>query len=168
MQIFVDLHVNKTNFHMKGFALGLALKQRRSSSSLSLYRVHNEDLSFPTKDETTSRAYDDTSELHCFNSPGYSSGILQANAMRTTTNLCYRLLRMNGRLDPRSFSFVGCWLVQLDHTWFLDFLAVIGWTPKKYTTRRSTMSRRLLLFVCFCFLKWLVCVTDTNKGLLTN
>ena len=27
-QILVHLHVNKTNFHMKGFALGLALKQR--------------------------------------------------------------------------------------------------------------------------------------------
>ena len=27
MQILVHLHVNKTNFHMKGFALGLALKQ---------------------------------------------------------------------------------------------------------------------------------------------
>ena len=29
MQILVHLHVNKTNFHMKGFALGLALKLRR-------------------------------------------------------------------------------------------------------------------------------------------
>ena len=28
-QILVQLHVNKTNFHMKGFTLGLALKQRR-------------------------------------------------------------------------------------------------------------------------------------------
>ena len=27
--ILVHLHVNKTNFHMKGFAPGLALKQRR-------------------------------------------------------------------------------------------------------------------------------------------
>ena len=27
MQILVHLHVNKTNFHMKGFTLGLALKQ---------------------------------------------------------------------------------------------------------------------------------------------
>ena len=27
-----NLHVNKTNFHMKGFALGLALKQRRSAT----------------------------------------------------------------------------------------------------------------------------------------
>ena len=26
-QILVHLHVNKTNFHMKGFALGLALKR---------------------------------------------------------------------------------------------------------------------------------------------
>ena len=26
-QILFHLHVNKTNFHMKGFALGLALKQ---------------------------------------------------------------------------------------------------------------------------------------------
>ena len=29
MQILVHLHVNKTNFHTKGFSLGLALKQRR-------------------------------------------------------------------------------------------------------------------------------------------
>ena len=28
-QIVTHLHVNKTNFHTKGFALGLALKQRR-------------------------------------------------------------------------------------------------------------------------------------------
>ena len=28
-RILVHLHVNKTDFHMKGFALGLALKQRR-------------------------------------------------------------------------------------------------------------------------------------------
>ena len=27
-----NLHVNKTNFHMKGFAIGLALKQKRSKS----------------------------------------------------------------------------------------------------------------------------------------
>ena len=26
------VHVNKTNFHMKGFALGLALKQRRKAT----------------------------------------------------------------------------------------------------------------------------------------
>ena len=26
MQSFVNLHANKTNFHMKGFALGLALE----------------------------------------------------------------------------------------------------------------------------------------------
>ena len=32
MQILVHLHVNKTNFHMKGFALGLALKQRRKAT----------------------------------------------------------------------------------------------------------------------------------------
>ena len=29
LQILVHLHVNKTSFHMKGFTLGLALKQRR-------------------------------------------------------------------------------------------------------------------------------------------
>ena len=28
MQVLVHLHVNKTNFHMKGLALGLALKRR--------------------------------------------------------------------------------------------------------------------------------------------
>ena len=32
MQILVHLHVNKTNFHMKGFELGLALKQRRKAT----------------------------------------------------------------------------------------------------------------------------------------
>ena len=31
-QMLVHLHVNKTNFHMKGFALGLALKQRRKAT----------------------------------------------------------------------------------------------------------------------------------------
>ena len=31
-QILVHLHVNKTNFHMKGFALGLALKQRPNAT----------------------------------------------------------------------------------------------------------------------------------------
>ena len=35
-QILVhNLHVNKTNFHMKGFALGLALKQRRKATRKS-------------------------------------------------------------------------------------------------------------------------------------
>ena len=29
------LHVNKTNFHMKGFALGRALKQRRKTTRKS-------------------------------------------------------------------------------------------------------------------------------------
>ena len=32
MQMLVHLHVNKTSFHMKGFALGLALKQRRKAT----------------------------------------------------------------------------------------------------------------------------------------
>ena len=27
-----NLHVNKTNFHIEGFALGLALKQRRKAT----------------------------------------------------------------------------------------------------------------------------------------
>ena len=35
MQILVHLHVNKTNFHMKVFALGLALKQRRKATRKS-------------------------------------------------------------------------------------------------------------------------------------
>ena len=34
-QIVVYLHVNKTNFHMEGFALGLALKQRRKATRKS-------------------------------------------------------------------------------------------------------------------------------------
>ena len=29
------MHVNKTNFHMKGFALGLALKERRNATRKS-------------------------------------------------------------------------------------------------------------------------------------
>ena len=38
MQILVHLHVNKTNFHMKGFALGLALEQRRKATRKSPIR----------------------------------------------------------------------------------------------------------------------------------
>ena len=34
-QILVHLHVNKTNFHMKGFVLGLALKQRQEATRKS-------------------------------------------------------------------------------------------------------------------------------------
>ena len=33
--MLVHLHVNKTNFHVKGFALGLALKQRRKATGKS-------------------------------------------------------------------------------------------------------------------------------------
>ena len=32
MQMSQNSHVNKTNFHMKGFALGLALKQKRKAT----------------------------------------------------------------------------------------------------------------------------------------
>ena len=32
MQFLIHLHVNKTNFHMKGFALGLTLKQRQKAT----------------------------------------------------------------------------------------------------------------------------------------
>ena len=32
LQILVHLHVNKTNFHMKDFALGLALKRRQKAT----------------------------------------------------------------------------------------------------------------------------------------
>ena len=35
MQILLHLHVNQTNFHMKGFALGLALKQRQKATGKS-------------------------------------------------------------------------------------------------------------------------------------
>ena len=35
MQILVHLHVNKTNFHMKGFAPEIALKQRRKATRKS-------------------------------------------------------------------------------------------------------------------------------------
>ena len=31
-QILVHLHVNKTNFHMKGFALGLTMKHRQEAT----------------------------------------------------------------------------------------------------------------------------------------
>ena len=34
-QISVHLHVNKTNIHMKGFALGISLKQRRKATRKS-------------------------------------------------------------------------------------------------------------------------------------
>ena len=36
----VHLHVNKTNLHMKGFALGLALKQRRKETRKSPITVN--------------------------------------------------------------------------------------------------------------------------------
>ena len=39
-QSLVHLHVNKTNFHMKGFALGLALKQRRNATRKSPIKSH--------------------------------------------------------------------------------------------------------------------------------
>ena len=35
MQILVYLHVNKTNFHMKGFTPGLALKQTQKATRKS-------------------------------------------------------------------------------------------------------------------------------------
>ena len=35
MLILVHLHVNKTNFHIKGFALELVLKQRRKATQKS-------------------------------------------------------------------------------------------------------------------------------------
>ena len=34
-QILVHLHVNKTNFHVKGFALGLASKQVKGNSEIA-------------------------------------------------------------------------------------------------------------------------------------
>ena len=40
-QILVHLHVNKTNFHMKGLALGLALKQRQNATRKSPIELHN-------------------------------------------------------------------------------------------------------------------------------
>ena len=38
-QMLVHLHVNKTNFHMKAFALRLALKQRRKAARKSPIEV---------------------------------------------------------------------------------------------------------------------------------
>ena len=35
MQILVHLQVNKTNFHVKGFTLGLTLKQRQNETRKS-------------------------------------------------------------------------------------------------------------------------------------
>ena len=35
MHILVHLHVNKTNFHMKGFTLGLTLQQRQKATRKS-------------------------------------------------------------------------------------------------------------------------------------
>ena len=40
-QISFHLHVNKTNFHMKGFAPGPALKQRRKATRKSPIRTTN-------------------------------------------------------------------------------------------------------------------------------
>ena len=39
-QILVHLHVDKTDFHMKGFAQGLALKQRRKATRNLLLHSH--------------------------------------------------------------------------------------------------------------------------------
>ena len=44
-QIAVPLHVNKTNFHMKGFALELALKQRRKATRKSPILKSNNEVS---------------------------------------------------------------------------------------------------------------------------
>ena len=38
-QILVHLYVNQTNFHMKGFALGLALKHMRNATRKSPIHV---------------------------------------------------------------------------------------------------------------------------------
>ena len=35
MQIWVHLHVNKTNFHLKGFTLGLVLKEAKGNSEMA-------------------------------------------------------------------------------------------------------------------------------------
>ena len=40
MQMNQNLRVNKTNFHLKGFALGLALKQRRKRTRKSPIQCH--------------------------------------------------------------------------------------------------------------------------------
>ena len=40
-QILVHLHVNKINFHMKGFAPGVALKQRRKATRKSPIHLLN-------------------------------------------------------------------------------------------------------------------------------
>ena len=39
-QILLHLHVNKTNFHMKGFALGLTLKQKQKATCKCVILVH--------------------------------------------------------------------------------------------------------------------------------
>ena len=39
LQMLVHLNVNKTNFHMRGFALGLALKQRRNRLLFVLHSI---------------------------------------------------------------------------------------------------------------------------------
>ena len=35
MQMLVHLHVNKTNFHVKGFTVGLALKQAKGNLEIA-------------------------------------------------------------------------------------------------------------------------------------
>ena len=42
MQILGHLRVNKTNFHMKGFVLGLALKQKQKATRKSPNDTQNE------------------------------------------------------------------------------------------------------------------------------
>ena len=42
LNVFIHLHVNKTNFHAKGFALSLALKQTRNATRRSpISQFHN-------------------------------------------------------------------------------------------------------------------------------
>ena len=50
-----NVHVNKTNFHMKGFALGLALKQRRKATRKSSIQIGDVDVDVDVVKVTFSR-----------------------------------------------------------------------------------------------------------------
>ena len=47
MQILIHVHVNKTKFHLKGFTLRLALKQRRKATQKSPIKQSGNKAAFP-------------------------------------------------------------------------------------------------------------------------
>ena len=67
MQSLVHLHVNKTDFHVKAFALGLALKQRRKATQKSSIDVTKIAVGFYQIIKTTYLQYIQTMLLSALN-----------------------------------------------------------------------------------------------------